>query len=246
MLARSANTIQYQHKQKDGTRVYIKKSNAALIKALAQKEYDQKILKTIDAEERRIRKFLNKYNPNSLLEVYDSMPEQKGIFVTKYELTDAKTVNVDSTGATEQRVYAKMWEESKNNLGRIEPDEQLKELGLITEKGEYVRSKSEKIIADTLTKNNINYVYELPLRLKGYGTVKPDFTVLNKRTRHEYVWEHFGMMDDSIYVKNAIKKIEQYGKSGYVQGRNFIATFESKEAPLNTVTINRVIQDFFQ
>ena len=126
------------------------------------------------------------------------------------------------------------------------PDEQLKELGLITEKGEYVRSKSEKIIADTLTKNNINYVYELPLRLKGYGTVKPDFTVLNKRTRHEYVWEHFGMMDDSIYVKNAIKKIEQYGKSGYVQGRNFIATFESKEAPLNTVTINRAIQDFFQ
>ena len=208
MLARSANTIQYQQKQKDGTRVYIKKSNAALIKALAQKEYDQKILKTIDAEERRIRKFLNKYNPNSLLEVYDSMPEQKGIFVTKYE--------------------------------------QLKELGLITEKGEYVRSKSEKIIADTLTKNNINYVYELPLRLKGYGTVKPDFTVLNKRTRQEYVWEHFGMMDDSIYVKNAIKKIEQYGKSGYVQGRNFIATFESKEAPLNTVTINRVIQDFFQ
>ena len=88
MLARSANTIQYQQKQKDGTRVYIKKSNAALIKALAQKEYDQKILKTIDAEERRIRKFLNKYNPNSLLEVYDSMPEQKGIFVTKYELTD--------------------------------------------------------------------------------------------------------------------------------------------------------------
>ena len=121
VLARSANTIQYQQKQKDGTRVYIKKSNAALIKALAQKEYDQKILKTIDAEERRIRKFLNKYNPNSLLEVYDSMPEQKGIFVTKYELTDEE--------------YAKMWEESKNNLGRIEPDEQLKELGLITEKG---------------------------------------------------------------------------------------------------------------
>ena len=130
MLARSANTIQYQQKQKDGTRVYIKKSNAALIKALAQKEYDQKILKTIDAEERRIRKFLNKYNPNSLLEVYDSMPERKGIFVTKYELTDEE--------------YAKMWEESKNNLGRIEPDEQLKELGLITEKGEYVRSNQRR------------------------------------------------------------------------------------------------------
>ena len=148
--------------------MYIKKSNAALIKALAQKEYDQKILKTIDAEERRIRKFLNKYNPNSLLEVYDSMPEQKGIFVTKYELTDEE--------------YAKMWEESKNNLGRIEPDEQLKELGLITEKGEYVRSKSEKIIADTLTKNNIN------LQVIGEGkTVVKQFpkekTVINQNTK---------------------------------------------------------------
>ena len=71
---------------------------------------------------------------------------------------------------------------------------------MITAKGEYVSSKSEKIIADTLTKNNINYVYELPLRLKGYGTVKPDFTVLNKRTRQEYVWEHFGMMDGNVYV----------------------------------------------
>ena len=149
-------------------RVYIKKNNAALIKALAQKEYDQKILKTIDAEERRIRKFLNKYNPNSLLEVYDSMPEQKGIFVTKYELTDEE--------------YAKMWEESKNNLGRIEPDEQLKELSLITEKGEYVRSKSEKIIADTLTKNNIN------LQVIGEGkTVVKQFpkekTVINQNTK---------------------------------------------------------------
>ena len=125
-----------------------------------------------------------------------------------------------------------------------ENEQKMKGIGTFTVEN-YVGQNVDKLRQE-LTKNNINYVYELPLRLKGYGTVKPDFTVLNKRTRHEHVWEHFGMMDDSIYVKNAIKKIEQYGKSGYVQGRNFIATFESKEAPLNTVTINRVIQDFFQ
>ena len=39
MLARSANTIQYQQKQKDGTRVYIKKSNAALIKKVYMPKY---------------------------------------------------------------------------------------------------------------------------------------------------------------------------------------------------------------
>ena len=211
--------------------MYIKKSNAALIKALAQKEYDQKILKTIDAEERRIRKFLNKYNPNSLLEVYDSMPEQKGIFVTKYELTDEE--------------YAKMWEESKNNLGRIEPDEQLKELGLITEKGEYVRSKSEKIIADTLTKNNINYVYELPLRLKGYGTVKPDFTVLNKRTRHEYVWEHFGMMDNENYAHNVYSKLQLYQSVGIIPSMQLLTTFETRQNPLDYEYVELLIQYYF-
>ena len=209
--------------------MYIKKSNAALIKALAQKEYDQKILKTIDAEERRIRKFLNKYNPNSLLEVYDSMPEQKGIFVTKYELTDEE--------------YAKMWEESKNNLGRIEPDEQLKELGLITEKGEYVRSKSEKIIADTLTKNNINYVYELPLRLKGYGTVKPDFTVLNKRTRQEYVWEHFGMMENETYRENAYNKLKLYGQTGIIPSIHLITTFETKSHPIDSGKTQQIVKE---
>ena len=49
------------------------------------------------------------------------MPEQKGIFVTKYELTDEE--------------YAKMWEESKNNLGRIEPDEQIKRIRFDNRKG---------------------------------------------------------------------------------------------------------------
>lgn len=69
----------------------------------------------------------------------------------------------------------------------------------------------------------------MPLRLKGYGTVKPDFTVLNKRTRQEYVWEHFGMMDDSIYVKNAIKKIEQYGKSGMCREENLLQLLKARK-----------------
>ena len=114
-----------------------------------------------------------------------------------------------------------------------------------TMQGHLVRSKSEVIIANTLYMNQIPYRYENQLEVKGV-ILYPDFTILHPKTNNLCYWEHFGMMDDSIYVKNAIKKIEQYGKSGYVQGRNFIATFESKEAPLNTFTINRVIQDFFQ
>ena len=42
---------------------------------------------------------------------------------------------------------------------------------ILTEKGERVRSKSEKIMADYFYRNGIDYKYECQLFLKGMGTV---------------------------------------------------------------------------
>ena len=47
---------------------------------------------------------------------------------------------------------------------------------ILTEKGERVRSKSEKIMADYFYRNGIFYKYERPLYLPGVGIVYPDFT----------------------------------------------------------------------
>lgn len=58
-----------------------------------------------------------------------------------------------------------------------------------TAKGEKVRSKSEVIIADVLSREGIPYRYEYPLYLKGIGKVHPDFTVLNVKQRKEIYWE---------------------------------------------------------
>ena len=52
---------------------------------------------------------------------------------------------------------------------------------LVTERGERVRSKSEKIMADYFHRHGIEYKYECPLYLKGMGMVYPDFTFLSKR-----------------------------------------------------------------
>ena len=49
---------------------------------------------------------------------------------------------------------------------------------IYTERGERVRSKSEKIIADKLFLQNIPYHYERPIYLKGFGMVYPDFCCL--------------------------------------------------------------------
>ena len=67
--------------------------------------------------------------------------------------------------------------------------------------GERVRSKSEVIIADALSRHQIPNRYEYPLKLsKGQQThiIYPDFLCLNIHTRREYIWEHFGMMDDPL------------------------------------------------
>ena len=85
---------------------------------------------------------------------------------------------------------------------------------IVTEKGERVRSKSEKSLAEYFYRNNILYQYERPLYLKGYGTVYPDFTFLSKKTRKEIYWEHEGMMDKPEYAKSAVKKIESYQRNG--------------------------------
>ena len=114
----------------------------------------------------------------------------------------------------------------------------------LTVKRERVRSKSEKIIADTFFQRGIPYRYEYPIKIKGMGTIHPDFFLLNKRTRKEYVYEHFGMMSDVGYVNQANKKINIYSKAGLIYGKNFIYTMESQEVPLSMATLDALINEY--
>ena len=76
-------------------------------------------------------------------------------------------------------------------------------------RGERVRSKSEILIANSLNEMNIQYRYEYPIRISN-TTFYPDFYILNLRRRKEYIWEHFGRMDDIEYARNAIRKIRYF------------------------------------
>ena len=170
--------------------------------ALRQKEYINKSLPKIREQIKIIEGFLKLYNPQELEKIYEDMPDSKRIYVNPY------IVPMD--------LYAKQWEEhqvsEKDRLSNIIKDKYVlsEEQGVWTEKGELVRSKSEKILADKFYRMGIPYVYECPLMLKGFGYIRPDFVVLNKYTRKEYYWEHFGLMSDKDYCEKAVKKINQY------------------------------------
>ena len=115
---------------------------------------------------------------------------------------------------------------------------------IVTEKGERVRSKSEKILADYFYRNNILYQYEKPLYLKGYGTIYPDFTFLSKKTRKEIYWEHEGMMDKPEYAKSAVKKIESYQRNGIHLGERLILTFETELSVLNSQIVEELVEKY--
>ena len=110
-----------------------------------------------------------------------------------------------------------------------------------TDNGERVRSKSEILIANALKKHNVPYRYEAPLYLNGYGTIHPDFIVLNVRERKEYYWEHLGKMDETEYVERALQRIHAYEKNDIFLGKKLIVTHETLRYPLNTQDIERVI-----
>ena len=116
---------------------------------------------------------------------------------------------------------------------------------IYTEKGERVRSKSEKIIADKYLSMGLLYRYEAPLILNDRGrriTIHPDFTIMGRSDLREYYHEHFGMMDDSEYASAAIRKINLYERNGILLGDRLIATFETKETPLDTRSLEAVIK----
>ena len=113
-----------------------------------------------------------------------------------------------------------------------------------TKAGLRVRSKSEIIIAERLDDLVLPYIFEFPVYLPDRGWVFPDFTILNVRLRKAYLWEHLGRMDDPGYLVSNISKLKSYEKEGYYMGDNLIVTFETKDSPIDTRQVDRLIKHF--
>jgi len=118
----------------------------------------------------------------------------------------------------------------------------LEEKNVLLPNGQKVRSKSEYLIATTLSAYEIPFRYECRLDL-GSNIYYPDFMILHPQTGKLYLWEHFGMMDEYSYRKNAWKKLDKYISFGYLPDDNLILTFEDKQRPLDIITVKKVIEN---
>lgn len=217
IVSKSNGVVQFFHKTTNERRKgkYLNKQKSKLIAALAQKDYDLELLREMEKQENSIQKALSVLPTKILSQVFDKLPEARKNLIKPYILSDEE--------------YKKAWE-SLTYTGNPYHGENLK---FATEKGELVRSKSEKIIADKLFTMGIPYRYEYPLPI-ARGIIYPDFTILQVRTRKEIYLEHFGMMDNPEYCENALRKLQDLAGAGIVMGKNLIATFESSTVPLDT------------
>ena len=227
--AKGGKKLQYYHftDPKDLKGKYIPHAKISFAQKLAQKDYDEKLIKILKKQIQTIEKYLST-SENKINELYTKMSCTRQQLVTPVTLTDS--------------LYIEKWKSI--TWQKLTYQEQ--HLIFTSANNEQVRSKSEVIIADTLKRMNIPYRYEYPLELKDGHTVYPDFLCLNVRTRKEYYWEHFGIMDDSDYLDRTIKKMRLYSENKIFPGKNLIITMESKTNPLSTRQVEILIKEFLQ
>ncbi|MGN1139786.1 MAG: ATPase, partial [Oliverpabstia sp.] len=110
--------------------------------------------------------------------------------------------------------------------------------------GHLLRSKSESIIDTFLYINKIPFRYECALTL-GEVVLFPDFTIRHPRTGQIYYWEHFGLMDQSPYSQKTYAKLQLYTTYGIIPSIHLITTYETKEYPLSSEIVEKIIQYYF-
>lgn len=112
-----------------------------------------------------------------------------------------------------------------------------------TMRGDFVRSKSEVIIANAYFAKDIQYRCEEIVRV-GEKNFAPDFTVLVPRLNKTKYHEHFGMMHDKQYRDRALYKIGAYIAAGYRPYEDVIFTFDDIDGNIDTQVLDNLINTF--
>lgn len=222
--------VQYYHATygKDGkeTRTYLSKQDTPLMRQLAQKEYDRKVITAAKQELQVIDRYLKSYPARLPEDIYNNYMEERRELITPI--------------ITPLEKFVAQWQDF-----RYKPNPYPMEKAFPTARGELVRSKSEVEIANYLYYHNIPYRYECPLSLKDGSrivTFHPDFMILDTVTREVILLEHLGRMDDPTYVDHAMEKRRIYEENGFFEGENILYTWENGEHPLTRRQVERKLK----
>lgn len=222
------NQNRYKWYVSDGhTKVYLPKKNQQLAEQLAAKKYLSALQNDLLLEKKAIDSYLRNYHSDTQ-KAHQLLTDE-----SEYQKLLAPYFKPKSHKINE-------WITCPYDTNTKYPEQLVHK----TSSGHHVRSKSEAMIATFLYMNKIPFRYECALLL-GDSTVYPDFTILHPQTGELFYWEHFGRMDDPSYYKNVYPKLMLYNSHGIVPSIHLIMTFETKDNPLSSETIEKMISDYF-
>lgn len=204
-------------------KIYLKKEDLYIAKELAQQDYLNQLRDLLIKRISLFSKVLEKFNDDELLQVFDNLSPARQAIVTPL---------IDNYDKMVKKWKAHIYK-SKGFYSNT--------FKIYSKKGERVRSKSEKILADIFYDYGIEYKYECPLRFDNGVVLHPDFTFLNKDGVEIY-WEHHGMMDDPSYVHNFIEKLKLYEQHGITRRKNLVITYESSTNVLDCNWVKSLIK----
>ena len=227
----------YLREAEKGVSRYLGAGNDKKIETLCSKAYAAKLIKAAEKENKQL---------SGCVEILQSAIDNKG-----YDSADIDEVYSHMHEGIRERVksskytddgFARQWQEEKYYNRWMKSDYSFE-----TPRGEKVRSKSEWMIACMLAEAGVPYRYEEIVAVSPEFKLffHPDFTVLNKRTRKVYYWEHFGRMDDPKYIEESfMPKMNDYYNFEFLPGEKLLMTFESKHHPLDTTQVKRLIENY--
>lgn len=210
------------HKQ-----IYISKKNRLLVKQLTTKKLLSLLLKDCLNEKRALDFYLRHHDKNAGQAALKlaTIPEYKEFLQPLFK-------------PFSQELYE--WTKEPYTTNTQYPEQLVHKAS----SGIMVRSKSEAIIDMLLSLNKIPFRYECALTLDE-TTLFPDFTIRHPLTGKTYYWEHFGLMDNPAYSKNAFAKMQLYTSHQIFPGILLITTYESQKNPLSIDTVQKIIEQYF-
>lgn len=212
--------------KESGKKTYISKKKRTLAEKLTIKKYLSTLLKSLKQEKTAIEFYLRHHKTNQAEQFMEPTSPYYKLLLPFFD--------------SQNEDYQKwMTDDYERNIKYPE------QLIYKASSGNYVRSKSEMMIDMFLHINKIPFRYECVLQLGGIS-ICPDFTVRHPITGETYYWEHFGMMDDPNYCRNACLKIQTYTSNGMIPTVHLIMTFETKEHPLSSDMIESIIDYYFK
>ena len=205
---------------------YISVIEKERIHLLAQRDYEEKVYRTLISMRNRLKKFIDGYDPDAVDNIYERMCAVRKELVTPIVPTERMAIDQ----------WMETYKGCENTFGEATDFKTLR--------GEYVRSKSEKILADYFYTNNIPYQYEPRFELNDYRNKYPDFVLLNVRKKKTIYWEHLGRVGELDYATRNFAKLMDYEKNGLILGDNLIVTLETIERPLDIKIVEEKVRLF--